>query len=315
MLPGASLLKNFSGDRARALVAGCMAHSFLPLDRAFTSAFGLLLLVGAHKFGWPFAVGGSQAIADALASYLRSLGGEIETGRRVNSLGELPEAKVLMCDLTPRGLAALAGTRLSPRQHRRYQAFRHGPAAFKLDYALSRPVPWINRELSAAGTIHLGGRAEDVASAEAATWHGHLPQRLFILIAQPSLFDETRAPEGRHTLWAYAHVPHGSQIDSTALIESQIEELAPGFRESVLDRCVSTPADLEAYNPNLVGGDITGGAHTLKQLLFRPFPAINPYATPIAGVYLCSSSTPPGAGVHGMCGYWAARAALRNELR
>jgi phytoene dehydrogenase-like protein len=313
MLPARTLINAFDGEPARALIAGAAAHSFLPFGKMLGASFGLLYPLTAHRFGWPFAAGGSQAIVDALAAHLLSIGGEIETGRWVRTLGDLPSSRVVLADVAPEGLAAMAGGRLPDRYRARLRRYRRAPAAFKVDYALSAPVPWANQRLADAGTIHLGS-SESIAAAEAAIWKGKRPERPFVLVAQPSRFDRERAPDGRHTLWAYAHVPHGSGEDYTQVVDSEIETLAPGFRDTILDRCISTPADLEEYNPNYLGGDITGGAHTLGQVLFRPVRG-RPYRTPLDGVYLCSSSTPPGAGVHGMCGYWAARTALANELR
>lgn len=315
-VPSAELVRRlFRTEEAQALVAGCSAHSFLPLTRPLTGAFFVIYPILAHLFGWPVAAGGSQAVVDALAAYLRDLGGEVVTGRPVASLSELPAAKVVMCDLTPQGLARLAGKQLPPSYRWKVRRFRYGPGAYKVDYALSAPVPWANPALADAGTLHLGGTFAEVAAAERDTWAGRIHPRPFTLVAQPSRFDPGRAPEDQHTLWAYAHVPHGCPDDLTALVDAQIERFAPGFRRLVLARSVRRASDWEAYNPNYVGGDIASGAHTLRQVLFRPFPQRNPYATPLDGVYLCSASTPPGAGVHGMCGFWAAQSALQRELR
>lgn len=313
ILPATTLINSFRHEPARALFAGTSAHSYLPLSKRFTAAYGLLYPITAHRWGWPFAAGGSQAIVDALASYFRSLGGEIETGTWVATLANLPPSRSIFLDVTPDVFARIAGSSLSTSYRRRLGRFRRAPGAFKIDYALSGPVPWANHRLSDAGTIHIGS-SQSIIDAEAKIWKGKEPARPFILAAQPSLFDPSRAPDGRHTLWLYAHVPRGSTFDFLPTIEREIEDLAPGFSERIIERCVSTPADLEAYNPNLAGGDITGGAHTLKQVIFRPIPAINPYGTPLPNVFLCSSSTPPGAGVHGMCGFWAARSALRSVL-
>ncbi len=307
--------REFDAAPARALFAGLAAHSILPLERPLTAAFGLLLAALAHVVGWPVAKGGSQAVADALASHLRSQGGHIVTGHRVDSLDDLPSAKVVLCDTTPAALVRLAGERLPAGYARRLRRFRHGPGAFKLDLALEAPIPWRAREPALAGTVHVGGTMEEVAEAERAVWRGEHPQRPFVLVAQQSLVDPTRAPPGRHTVWAYCHVPPGSTVDMTAAIEGQIERFAPGFRDRILARHAMGPVDLERYNENYVGGDITGGAHAGWQLLFRPTFGLVPYATPAAGIYLCSASTPPGGGVHGMSGYWAARAALARELR
>ncbi|HKX76557.1 MAG TPA: NAD(P)/FAD-dependent oxidoreductase [Acidimicrobiia bacterium] len=313
VLPARTLVNDFTSEAARALIAGAAAHAYLPFNHLLGASFGLLYPVTAHKYGWPFAAGGSQAIVDALASYLVSLGGEIETGRWVRNLRELPSSKVVLADVTPEVLLGLAAGSLPQSYRRKLARFRRGPGAFKVDYALSGPPAWLDARLRDAGTIHLGS-AESIMEGEASIWKGRRPKRPFLLVAQPSRFDPSRAPEGRHTLWAYAHVPYGSEDDFTTDIEAELEALAPGFSDLVLDRCVAAPADLEAYNPNYAGGDITGGAHTLRQILFRPFPG-RPYQTAIDGVYLCSASTPPGAGVHGMCGYWAARAALKADLR
>jgi len=309
--PATSLMEVFRHEAAKALFAGSAAHSFLPLSHLLTSTFALLYPLTAHRWGWPFAAGGSQAIVDALAGLFRSLGGEIETGRWIARLSDLPEARVTLLDVTPDVFVQMAGERLSAGYRRKVRRFRRSPAAFKVDYALSSPVPWANQRLLDVGTLHVGSSASIVAS-EAANWKGKRPARPFMLVAQPSLFDPTRAPEGQHTLWVYAHVPFHTDDDYLPAIEAEIEALAPGFSARIIERCVSAPPDLEAYNPNYAGGDITGGAHTVKQLLFRPFPATNPYATPLPGVFLCSASTPPGAGVHGMCGYYAAQAALRE---
>ena len=301
----------FHGPRARALLAGLASHSILPLDRPMTAAFGLILGGSAHAVGWPVARGGSRAIAEAMASYLRTLGGTVETGRLVETMADVPPAAVTMFDVTPRQLAAIAGTRLSPRYRRRLARYRYGPGVFKLDLALEGPIPWAAAECASAGTIHVGGTLEEIADSEASVGAGQPPHRPYVLLAQASLFDRTRAPEGKHTVWAYCHVPAGSSIDMTDRIELQIERFAPGFRQRILARRAWFPADLERYNPNYVGGDISGGSHGGLQLVARPTLSLSPYSTPSEGIYLCSSSTPPGAGVHGMCGYHAARAALR----
>jgi phytoene dehydrogenase-like protein len=296
---------------ARALFAGCAAHAFLPFDRATTSAIGLVLLLVAHAHGWPFPRGGSEAIARALAACFLGLGGEIETDRRVGSLAELPSARAILLDLTPRQLVAIAGERLPAPYRRRLERFRYGPAVFKVDWALDRPIPWKAPGCARAAVVHLGGTLEEIAQAESAVWHGVPPERPYVLVAQQSLFDPTRAPAGKHTGWAYCHVPHGSTVDMTAAIERQVERFAPGFRDTILARSRMSPSDLERYNENYVGGDINGGVTDLGQLFTRPVARIVPYATPVKGIYICSSSTPPGGGVHGMCGYFAAQAALR----
>jgi phytoene dehydrogenase-like protein len=287
----------------------------LPLSRPPAAAIGLVLAVVGHAYGWPLPRGGSQAIADALAAHLRSLGGTIETGCPVASLGELPAARAVLLDLGPRQAVALAGGRLPESYRRRLERFRYGPGVFKLDLALDGPIPWRAPECGRAATVHLGGTLEEIAASEAATARGRLPERPFVILAQQSLFDPTRAPEGKHTVWAYCHVPNGTTADMTERIEAQIERFAPGFRERILARRAHAPADLERYNPNYVGGDINGGVQDLRQLVARPAARACPYETPVPGLYLCSSSSPPGGGVHGMCGYWAARAALRGPLR
>jgi phytoene dehydrogenase-like protein len=306
--------QRFRGHRARALLAGCAAHSIVPLERSPTAGFGLVLLVSGHLFGWPFPRGGSQHIADALVSLLRELGGEVETSAPVDSLDDLPRSRSVFCDVAPRELVRIAGGRLPRDYVRRLSHFRHGPGAFKVDYALNGPIPWAAAECARAGTVHLGGTLAEIAESERAPWRERVAERPFVLLAQHSLFDATRAPNGRHTAWAYAHVPHGSRLDVTERIEAQIERFAPGFRERVLARSVLPPSALEARNRNLVGGDLNGGAATLWRLASRPVTKLNPYATPARGVYLCSASTPPGGGVHGMCGYLAARSALERGL-
>jgi len=311
-LPAAALARlAFRGRRARGLFAGLAAHSMLPLTRPATAAFGLVLGLLGHAAGWPFPRGGSQAIADGLAAYLRSLGGEIETGRPVASLDELDDARLVLLDVTPRQLLALADERLAASGYRRaLERYRYGPGVFKLDWALDGPIPWRAEECARAATVHLGGTLEEVSASERLPWRGETADRPFVLLAQQSLFDATRAPEGRHTAWAYCHVPNGSTADMTERIERQVERFAPGFRERILARSVLDPAGLERRNRNYVGGDINGGAADLRQLLTRPVVSRSPYTTPMRGVFLCSSSTPPGGGVHGMCGYHAARSAL-----
>jgi phytoene dehydrogenase-like protein len=309
--PAASFARRrFRDEPARALFAGLAAHSILSLESVGSASFGLVLGTTGHAVGWPLPRGGSQRIADALASYLRSLGGEIQTDAPVESLDEL-SAPTVLCDVTPRQLLRLAGDRLPPRYRRGLERFRYGPGVFKLDWALSAPIPWSAPACAEAGTVHLGGTLEEITASERAPARGETSERPFVLLAQPTLFDPSRAPEGQHTAWAYCHVPHGSAVDMTERIERQIERFAPGFQERVLARCASAPADLERRNPNLVGGDIGGGSNELRQLVARPVLRAVPYTTPLEGLYLCSSSTPPGGGVHGMCGYLAARAALR----
>jgi phytoene dehydrogenase-like protein len=302
---------SFRGAKARGVFAGLSAHSMLRLDRPPSAAFGLVLGFLAHAVGWPLARGGTQRLSDALASYLRSLGGEIETGRRVESLSELGETELVLLDVTPRGLLALADDRLPPVYRRLVQRYRYGPGVFKLDWALDGPIPWRAAECARAATVHLGATLEEIAASEAAPWQGETAERPYVLLAQQSLFDPTRAPAGQHTAWAYCHVPNGSNADLTERIESQVERFAPGFRDRILARSARGPAEMERYNANYVGGDINAGAATLSQLFTRPVARVSPYTTPLPGVFLCSASTPPGGGVHGMCGYHAAQAALR----
>jgi phytoene dehydrogenase-like protein len=304
----------FRGERARALLAGCAAHSLVPLERSPTAGFGLVLLLSAHLFGWPLPRGGSQRIADALVSFLRHLDGEVEAAAPVDSLAALPRTRSVFCDVSPSELVRIAGSRLPGDYIRRLGRFRHGPAAFKVDYALDGPIPWKAADCARAGTVHLGGTLTEIAESERAPWRGEHAERPFVLLAQHSLFDPSRAPAGSHTAWAYCHVPNGSAVDMTSRIEAQIERFAPGFGERVLARSVLPPRELERRNRNLVGGDLNGGAATLWRLAARPVLKANPYATPARGVYLCSASTPPGGGVHGMCGYLAARAALKRGL-
>lgn len=305
----------FRGERARALFIGLACHSTLPVEQPPSAAFGLVLGVAGHAVGWPFPRGGSQQIANALAAYLRTLGGDIVTGECVTSLDTLPPARAVLCDMTPRQLLQIAGDRLPVGYRRALERYRYGPGAFKLDLALDGPIPWRAEACARAGTVHLGGTLEEMAAAERAVWRGEHPTRPFVLLAQPSLFDPTRAPAGRHTVWAYCHVPNGSTVDMTERIEAQIERFAPGFRDRILARSTMNTADMERYNANYIGGDINGGVQDLRQLFTRPTIRVNPYATPLPGLYLCSSATPPGGGVHGMCGHFAARAALRDVLR
>jgi phytoene dehydrogenase-like protein len=288
------------------------AHSMLPLTRSLTAAVGLTLGVLGHTAGWPLARGGSQAIADGLVAHLRELGGEVETGRRVTSLSELGDARAILLDVTPRQLLAIAGDRLPSGYRRRLEGYRYGPGVFKLDWALDGPIPWRAQGCSRAGTVHLGATLEELTASERAVWRGTTAERPYVLVAQQTLFDPSRAPEGKHTAWAYCHVPNGWPHDMTAAIEGQVERFAPGFRERILARSAMGPAEMEAHNPNYVGGDINGGVLDLRQLYARPVAKLTPSATPLPGVFICSSSTPPGGGVHGMCGYHAARAALRH---
>jgi phytoene dehydrogenase-like protein len=304
----------FRGPHAQALFAGLAAHSILPLDEILTAAVGLMLGVSGHAVGWPLPRGGSQRIADALAAELRRLGGEVVTGWRVAALDELPPARAYLFDTAPRHLARIASPRLPGRFRRALERLRHGPGVFKLDWALDSPIPWKAEGCRRAATVHLGGTLEEIAAGEKAVWRGRHPERPFVLLAQQSLFDPTRAPAGKHTGWAYCHVPHGSIVDQTEAIERQVERFAPGFRERILARSVLRPADFERHNANYIGGDISGGVMDLGQLFTRPTWRLVPYSTPARDIFLCSSSTPPGGGVHGMCGYFAAQAALRTVL-
>jgi phytoene dehydrogenase-like protein len=313
LLPARPVGARLGGDAA-ALFAGCAAHAILPLTRPLTASFGLVLLAAGHAAGWPVAAGGSQRVADALAAYLQSLGGEIECGRPVRTMADLPAARAVLFDLPPARVADIAGDRLPGRTQRRFRRFRPGAAVFKVDYALDGPVPWKAEACRAAGTVHVGGRLAEVAAAEAEVAAGRHPKRPFVLVAQQSVCDPSRAPAGKHTLWTYCHVPNGSTVDMTDAIEAQIDRFAPGFRDLITARHVTTPAGFEAYNEAYIGGDIAGGAHSGLQLLFRPVIG-RPYRTADPALFLCSASTPPGAGVHGMCGMHAATTALRTALR
>jgi len=301
----------FRTEQARALFAGLAAHSILPLEALGSAAIAWMLAIAGHSVGWPIPRGGSQRIAEALASYFKSLGGEIITNTRVRSLHDLADAAPILLDVTPRQFLDIAGAQLPASFERKLRSYRYGPGVFKIDWALSRPIPWTAAECSLAGTVHIGGTLDEIAASERAAAQGHPHTRPFVLLAQPSLFDTSRAPSGQHTAWAYCHVPNASTFDMTDAIESQVERFAPGFRRAILARHTFTPAELEAHNANLVGGDITGGLQNIRQLIFRPTPML--YRTPLADVYLCSASTPPGGGVHGMCGFHAAQAALRTN--
>ncbi len=305
----------FRGERARALFAGCAAHSILPLERRLTAAVGLVFCMTAHVEAWPVAEGGSASISRALASLLVSLGGRIETGRFVRSLADLPRARVVLFDTSPAQLAAIAGPALPAGYIRRLRRYRYGPGVFKIDWALDGPIPWTDPAILEASTVHVGGTLDEIAAAEAAVWRGEHPERPFVMVVQQSQFDRTRAPDGKHTGYAYCHVPGGSTLDLTTTIERQVERFAPGFRDRVLARHVMNAADFERYNPSLSGGAITGGVADLGQLFTRPVARWNPYTTPSARIFLCSAATPPGGGVHGMSGYHAARAALRRLQR
>jgi phytoene dehydrogenase-like protein len=301
---------HFQSPRTRALFAGLSTHSFLSLDEPLSAAIGLVLAIAAHAVGWPIPRGGSQSITNALIAELQRLGGTIQTSHRITTLNELGERTLTLCDVTPSQLLPIANDHLTPSYRRTLTKYRYGPAAFKLDYALSEPVPWRAPECRRAITVHLGGTLEEIAQSEHAVAHNQIPERPFVLLAQPTLFDPTRAPAQQHILWAYCHVPNGSTIDMASRIEAQIERFAPGFRDCILARHISSPATLQSMDENLIGGDINGGASTLRQSILRP--SLSNYATSAPNLYLCSSSTPPGGGVHGMCGFHAATLALRR---
>jgi phytoene dehydrogenase-like protein len=307
-----AMARRFRTDEARALIAGAAAHSMLPLTAPLSGAFPRLFVALAHAYGWPVVEGGSAAVVDALVAELTSLGGRIETDCLVKNLADLPPTPTVVLDVTPRQLLELAGDRLPPRYARALARYRYGPGVCKVDWALSGPVPWATEACRRTVTVHVGGTFEEVARSEAAVNEGRHPDRPFCLVAQPCLVDPGRAPEGRHTLWAYCHVPNGSDVDMTDRIEAQIERFAPGFRDLILARSTVTAVATEEHNPSYVGGDISAGAATLRQMLFRPTVQWNPYRTALRGVYLCSAATPPGGGVHGMCGLGAARTALHD---
>ncbi|HET7856043.1 MAG TPA: NAD(P)/FAD-dependent oxidoreductase [Gaiellaceae bacterium] len=304
-----SLAKRFETERGRALLAGHAAHSMLPLERRPTGGIALVLIASAHAFGWGFPRGGTQRLTDALADRIRELGGEIHAGHRVD---QLPSADVVLADVVPRELIRLGGERLPARYARALRRYRHGQGAFKLDWALDGPIPWRAEGCRRAATVHLGGTLEEISASERSPWNGEHAEKPFVLLAQQTLFDPSRAPAGKHTAWAYCHLPNGSTEDMTERIEAQVERFAPGFRQLILARAATGPADFEQRNRNIVGGDINGGAMDLGQLFFRPVRKLVPYRTPLRVVYLCSSATPPGGGVHGMCGYAAAQVALRD---
>jgi phytoene dehydrogenase-like protein len=302
----------FREQAARAVLAGMAGHSMLPMEQLITGGFGIMLSLLAHAVGYPMVEGGSGHLTEAMGAYLVSLGGIIETGCTVRSMKEIPPARLILFDLVPRSFIKIAGDDLPGGYRRALSRFRYGPGVFKMDFALAEPIPWKDPQVSRAATVHLGGRLDEIAQSERMVWRGEQSQRPYIILAQQSSFDPSRAPAGKHTAWAYCHVPHGSTQDKTAAIEGQIERFAPGFRDTVLARHTFTAAEMESYNPNYVGGDINGGLQDLRQFYTRPLPRWSPYSTPLKGVYLCSSSTPPGGGVHGMCGYHAAQAALAS---
>ncbi|HEY0461872.1 MAG TPA: NAD(P)/FAD-dependent oxidoreductase [Pyrinomonadaceae bacterium] len=304
----------FKETRARALFAGNAAHSMIPLDTVPSAAYGLVLLLTGHALGWGFPRGGAYKIAAALSGYFLSLGGKIETGWEVKNIDELPPSKAVLFDITPRQIVRIAGHRLPDSYRRRLEKFKYGAGVFKMDFALSEPIPWKAKECFEAGTVHAGGTFEEVAASESAHAEGKISDKPFVLVAQNSLFDSTRAPEGCHVGWAYCHIPHNSPVDMSEIIENQIERFAPGFRDCILAKATKTAPEMERWNANYVGGDINGGAGILSQLFTRPVAKLNPYAMPTTGFYICSSSTPPGGGVHGMCGYHAAKSAFEREF-
>jgi phytoene dehydrogenase-like protein len=312
--PATRMARRFKTEEMRALFGGIAAHGILPLDRVLTSAIGLVLAASAHSVGWPVAKGGSQAITKALAEYLKSLGGKITTGIPVTRLSQLPNAKVVLFDLTPRQVSEIVGSGFSEGYRRKLERFRYGQGAFKVDYILKEPVPWQHDICKKAGTLHLGGTFEEIAEAEMQMANNKHPERPYVLVSQPSLFDKTRAPEGKHTLWAYCHVPAGSTKDMTFYLEAQIQRFAPGFKDVIEQTHTMNAMDFESYNMNYIGGDINGGVQDIRQFFNRPVSMISPYSTPMKGIYFCSSSTPPGGGVHGMCGFHAAETVLRREF-
>lgn len=309
-LPASVLWSRFAGAHAKALFAGCAAHLMRPLNRPASASVGTMLVAAGHRYGWPVAEGGSQAITRALSSLLISQGGTIQTGTVVRSLAELPVSRVTLFDTSPRALADILGDRLGAARAKAYRRFRHGPGAFKVDLAVRGGIPWTASESRQAGALHLGGTAEEVAHVEAEVCVGRMPERPVVLVGQQYLADPTRSAGDIHPIWAYAHVPAGYTGDATEVVLSQIERFAPGFRDTIVGQHVTTPTDYARYNANFVGGDVVGGANTLRQLVARPLLRRNPYETGIPGVYLCSASTPPGGGVHGMCGWQAAQHAL-----
>lgn len=304
----------FKGERARAMFAGNAAHSMLPLEDIPSAAFGLVLMLTAHAVGWGFPRGGAINLTKALVDYFLSLGGKIETNQRVGNIDELPKSKAVLFDITPRQILKIAGHHLPESYKKRLETYKYGSGVFKMDFALAAAIPWKSKECFEAATVHLGGTFEEIAQSERDHTNGKISDKPFVLLAQHTLFDATRAPDGKHTAWAYCHVPNGSTVDMTEAVENQIERFAPGFRDCILAKSTMSPFDLENYNANYIGGDINGGAGSLSQLFTRPVAKINPYIIPAKGLYICSSSTPPGGGVHGMCGYHAAKTVLEKEF-
>ncbi len=304
----------FKTEQAKAFFSGHAAHSILPLEKAFSSSFGLVLCTSMHAVGWPIAKGGSYKITNAMAEYFKSLGGTIETDNRVKDYRDIPDAKSVLFDLTPHQVARICDNELPNGYKKQLMNFEYGPGACKIDIAVSEPIPWLNEGTKKAGTVHLGGTLEELALSERETWSGKHPEKPYVLLSQPSVFDDTRAPEGKHTVWAYCHVPNGSDRDCTEEILNQIERWAPGFRDTIISYNTMTAVQMNEYNENYIGGDINGGAQFLKQLVGRPVLKWNPYKTPVDGIYMCSSSTPPGGGVHGMSGFNAAKSALKSDF-
>lgn len=311
-MPATVFAKLFKTEEARALFAGNAAHGVMPLEGLLTSAVGLMLQVAAHAVGWPVAEGGSQSIADVLVRILQSHGGEVQCGQRVGSLADLLPARVYLFDVSPRNLATICGEALPSGYRNRLQRYRHGPGVFKVDYALSESIPWVNSACRHAGTVHVGGTFGEVAAAEKSAWNSTLSNKPFVLVSQPTASDLTRSPQGKHVAWAYCHVPHGSTASRLEVINQQIERFAPGFRDCIMATHTMNCAEMEAYNANCIGGDVVGGVTDWRQLFTRPVARWSPYTTPNPKVFLCSASTPPGGGVHGMCGYWAAEAVMKR---
>lgn len=311
-----NLLSNsfFKNERTKAYFSGLAAHSILPLNNAFTASFGLILGTTVHSVGWPIAKGGSHSITKALAAYFESLGGEIEVNTHIESLAEFPVGKPILFDLTPQQVVSIAGDRIHDSLKGKLLSYKHGPGAFKIDFALSEPVPWLNEEAKRAGTLHLGGTMQEISHSEKEVWEGVHSDKPYVLVSQPSIFDKSRAPDGKHVLWSYCHVPNGSTENMKEQIINQIERYAPGFRDTIISTSCMHAMDFEKYNPNYIGGDINGGAQTIKQLFGRPLLKWDPYKLPVENLYICSSSTPPGGGVHGMSGFNAARSVLKNEF-
>jgi phytoene dehydrogenase-like protein len=305
---------HFKEDAARGLFAGLAGHGMLPLEEVTTASIALVLGMLAHAVGWPIPKGGSQAISNAMAAYLESMGGEIITGHEVTSLDDLPDSKAVLLDVTPRQILQICGDRFPARYRQQLEKYRYGPGVCKVDYALSGAIPWKSADCGRAGTVHLGGTLEEISTSESAVWRDEHPEKPLVLLAQQSLFDESRAPGGQHTAWAYCHVPNGSTLDVSDRVTAQVERFAPGFRDLILAKHVYTATEMQSYNPNYVGGDINGGVQDWRQLFTRPIARWSPYTTPVKGLYICSSSTPPGGGVHGMCGYHAAKSVLK-EIR